>query len=270
MIKTNILISINVHEKIDYLINQINNIIEFVKLDFIIIINPNKFMYDEIKNHNFFKNKDNIIVNPNFIEKKRFHGSLLNGIYLNMEYALKKIMFDYFLILSSRNFFYNIIDENKILLFDSNNKKNEATLVNTTHPQWHWGDFLETKLSKYVIKNNLLFSNSAHEGLTFDYISCKKIYEFLETNYEIKNELFNWHNCVEEFAFQTICINVTGYYYYIGNGWETNNNIYQLPSINYVYKKERFSNINENKFINIIGILYFIFFIVNIYFLMIK
>jgi hypothetical protein len=210
-------------------------------------------------------------VNPNFIEKKRFHGSLLNGIYLNIEYALKKINFNYFLILSSRNFFYNIIDENKILLFDSNNKKEEGSLINTLNRnEWHWGDFLETKLSKYVIKNNLLFSRSAHEGLTFDYISCKKIYEFLETNYEIKNELFNWHNCVEEFAFQTICINVTGYYYYIGNGCDTNNNVEQLPSIKYVYKKERFSNINENKFINIIAILYFIFFIVNIYFLMIK
>ena len=86
-----------------------------------------------------------------------------------------------------------------------------------------------------------MFSKSAHEGLTFDYISCKAIISFLEDNKDIKTDIFNWDNCVEEFALQTICINITGYFYNIGvwTAGDDSNNIINLPKNKFVYKTNR-------------------------------
>ena len=230
-----IIFSINVHEKIHFLIKQIKNINEYVSLNHIIIINANKKMYNEISNCQFIKSKPNIVLNENFLNKKRFHGSLTKGIYLNMNYAINNYNFKYFIILSSRNMFYNN------LTCKNYNELPKIINGNMNVKNWHWPSFLKTKLSKYIIKNKLLFSKGAHEGLTFDYIGCKDIINFLNSNNDIKIELFNWNHCVEEFALQTICINLTGYYYQIGNGVNTtqNKNIKNLPKNKFVYKTIR-------------------------------
>ena len=171
-------------------------------------------MYNEISNCEFIKSKDNIVLNKIYLEKKRFHGSLTEGIYLNMKFAMDNYQFKYFIILSSRNMFYNkLTNENYNSLVKINSGKTYEQLdVNS----WHWWSFLETELSKYIINKNLLFSNEMHEGLTFDYISCKNIISFLNNQNNIRTNLFNWDFCIEEFALQTICINLTGYYYQIG------------------------------------------------------
>ncbi len=232
-----IIFSINVHINVEFLIRQIKNIDEFVSLNYIIIINPNKYMYNEILKCEFITSKNYIILN-NSLEKKRHHGSLTQGIYLNLKNVINKYEFKYFVILSSRNLFYNKL-----------NKENYNSLVKNTRvysykqlplSEWQWSNFLDTELTKYIIKNNLLFSRSAHEGLTFDYISCLKIIEFLDNNDNIKNNIFNWNRSIEEFALQTICINVTGCYYLIGQ-WCPHNkcdfkNIKNLPKNKYVYK----------------------------------
>lgn len=248
-----IIFSINVHEKKDFLIKQIKNIDEYVSLNYIIVINSNEYMYNEISNCQFIKSKDNIVINKNYLEKKRFHGSLTKGIFLNMQYAINNYEFKYFIILSSRNMFYNkLTNENyNSLVKISSGITYEKMNVNS----WHWPSFLKTELSKYIINKNLMFSRNMHEGLTFDYISCKNIISFLNNNNDIRTNLFNWNNCVEEFALQTICINLTGYYYNIGIWpfWEDNGaafglfppdgdyskNIKIFPKNNFVYKTKR-------------------------------
>ena len=241
MIETDIIFSINVHEKKDFLIKQIKNIDDYVSLNYIIVINANEYMYNEISNCEFIKSKDNIVLNPNYLEKKRFHGSLTEGIYLNMKFAMDNYQFKYFIILSSRNMFYNnLTSENyNSLPKISSGKTYKELNVNS----WHWRWFLRTKLSKYIIKNKLLFSNEMHEGLTFDYLSCKNIISFLNNNNHIRTNLFNWDGCVEEFALQTICINLSGYYYIIGNwadhGQDDYENIKNLPKNKFVYKTTR-------------------------------
>jgi len=55
MKEVDIVISINVHEKIDFLIKQLQNIDEYVHYDYIVIINPNKYMYNEITNNEYIK-----------------------------------------------------------------------------------------------------------------------------------------------------------------------------------------------------------------------
>ena len=239
MIKTDVIFSINVHEKKDFLIEQIQNIDDYVSLNYVIIINPNEYMYNEISNCEFIKSKDNIVLNKNYLEKKRFHGSLTRGIYLNMKYALNNFKFNYFIILSSRNMFYNKMtyENYNSLVKITDGKSYEEIDVN----KWIWNSLLKTKLSKYLINKKGLFRNGTHEGLTFDFISCKNIISFLDNNEDIKTNLFNWNNQIEEFALQTICLNLTGYHYEIGNGVKITNpkDIENLPKNKFVYKTLR-------------------------------
>ena len=51
----------------------------------------------------------------------------------------------------------------------------------------------------------------------------KKIVNFLNTYVLIKNDLFDFDSCVEEFALQSICINLGNNYYHIGNSSQTDN-----------------------------------------------
>ena len=231
-----IIFSINVHEKKNFLIKQIKNITDYVSVNHIIIINANEYMYNEILNCPIIKSKDNIVLNEDFLDKERYHGSLTKGIYLNMKYAINNYEFKYFIILSSRNMFYNKLtyENYNSLVKISNGQTYQQIDVKT----WHWPSFLKTNLSKYIIKNKLLFSREFHEGLTFNYMSCKEIINFLNSNNDISFNLFNWENCVEEFALQTICINLTGYYYHIGNWgyFYIPTDIQNLPKNRFVYK----------------------------------
>lgn len=246
MIDTDIVFSINVHNNKDFLIKQIKNISDFVSLNYIVIINANNYMYNEILNCPFIKSNNNIVLNNDYLDKKRFHGSLTKGIYLNMKYAMKNYNFKYFVILSSRNLFYNRITTNDldnlpyIQTYGWGRKDSVGVkFCNLDTSIWHWHSFIQTKLGEYIIANDLLFSSSAHEGLTFNYLSCEKLIFFLDNNDTIKENLFNWNHCVEEFALQTICINLIGNYFYIGNGVSTHYDSSKLPKNKYVYKTIR-------------------------------
>ena len=232
-----LIISINIHEKVNFLFKQLDNIALFVKLNYIIILNCNTFMYNKLIHNDKIKNDyTSVIINKDYFNKRRFHGSLTKGIYSNMLYALENYQFEYFIVLSSRNMFYNELNNNNYKLIDKVCGFEYHTI---NKKKWHWPSFLKTKLSKYIIDKKKLFSAVAHEGLTFDYKGCEIIKEFLENNIEIRDELFNWNSCVEEFALQTICCNNIKYYY-IGTGSQTNyNNIINLSKVRFVCKTIR-------------------------------
>ena len=258
MIDTDIIFSINVYADIDFLLSQIINIYKYVDVNYIIILNANEYMYHKLKTNKIIRQMNFIQINPVYLNKRIFHGSLTKGIFSNMEFAMNNYNFKYFIILSSRNLFYNKLNKkaynkfNKISTCSNFNNINHNVRVeewyNINIKKWHWHSFIKTDLSNYIIKNKLLFSNSAHEGLTFDYLSCKKIISFLNKNNSIKKNLFDWNNCVEEFALQTICINLTGYYYYLGNGTRVHNNVNNLPKNQFVYKTPMYPNVKpENQ-----------------------
>lgn len=267
---TQINFSINVHEKMEFLIKQIKNINDFVSLDYIIILNANKLMYNKISNCKFINSQTNIILYPKYLDKRRWHGSLTEGIYNNMKYALNNYNFKYFIVLSSRNLFYNHLNNTEQIkalslrpaaeLGGGMTFKGGGGWAGTytqllerygEKPRWHWLDykdlkgrtrrrgFLKTKLSEYVKENNLNFAISPHEGLTFNYNSCLKIIEFLDNNPDIKTNLFKFCNCVEEFALQTICVNSGDYFCYIGNGSHTDIRKKKVLKERYVYKTLR-------------------------------
>jgi len=215
-INTDIIISINVHEKVTFLLQQIKNIQQYVS-DYIIILNCNNYMHNELKN---IKLPSNVIINNDIINKNRYTGKLTQGIYSNIKYAIEHFNFKYFIVLSSRNLFYNNLN------IDALNKTNKITSNineiikinrnNKNYNIWHWPIFLNTDLAKYYIKKGLDLHNSCHEGLVFHYHVCENILNFLEKNTHIKNNLFNFGHCVEEFALQTIStyeINIDNLHY---------------------------------------------------------
>lgn len=197
---TTIIISINVHEKVNFLLKQIENIQKYVLLDYYIILNCNDYMYNELKN---IELPSNVIINNDIINKERFTGTLTQGIYSNIIYAITHYNFNYFIILSSRNLFYNIL-----CLDNLDRLKIAPNIINDTlYNEWHWQTFFKTELGKYYIKNGYNLYGSCHEGLVFHYNICQNIFMFLEKNTHIKNDLFTFPFCVEEFALQTISIN---------------------------------------------------------------
>ena len=156
---------------------------------------------------------DNVFINNIILNKKTFHGSLCNGIYNNMIYAVSNFNFKYFIIASSRSMFGNNLN-----IKDLDRISKIKVEQNNDYTTWHWPSFLNTLLAKYYLNQNKKLYSSPHEGLVFNKICCLKIINFLETNIEIKNNLFNFKNCVEEFALQSIAINLDESFLYIGNG----------------------------------------------------
>lgn len=206
--KKKLIISINVHEKPEYLANQIANIKEFVLVDHEIILNCNHFMFEQVKKIT----NPRFIVNPEPFDKERFTGTLLKGMVFNLEYSIENYDFDYFLIMSSREFFHKKLESCSQI----HENKLDNTLINYNISGWHWPAFKNTKLLKYIFDKKQKFSWSAHEGLCFDKKSCLHIHNFLSNNVEIKEDLFNFRSCVEEFALQTICCNKFDFFY-VGN-----------------------------------------------------
>lgn len=205
-----IAISINVHEKPEYLLNQISNINQHVKLEKAIILNCNEYMYREMSSRAM---PSNVILNPDFFEKRRHHGSLTKGIVSNMRYMMKRYNFKYFLVMSSREFFYREL---------TNTRDIESNIVTTKYKDynkndWHWPTMKRTKLFRYIQDQGLYFSMSAHEGMCFNGSSCQYILNFLRKHPDIEEDINSFEECLEEMAIQTICCNFSEFYY-LGNG----------------------------------------------------
>ena len=200
-VDTTIIISINVHEKVSFLLKQIKNIQEYVLLNYYIILNCNEYMYNELKGTNL---PSNVLINKKYINKERFTGTITQGIYSNLECAIKNYNFKYFIVLSSRNLFYNILCDNNL---DRLKIAPNIIVPNGLYCDWHWNIFSKTQLGKYYIDRGINMYGSCHEGLVFNYVVCQHIFTFLETNTHIRNDLFKFPACVEEFALQTISMN---------------------------------------------------------------
>ena len=219
------IISINVHEKFNFLLKQLKNIQENVSCNYAIILNCNEYMFNECKNNTL---PENVYIHDKSLEKKRFHGSLTEGIYNNMNYALQYFTFDYFIIVSSRNLFENNLkleDLNKMVASDTiglNDMKEQESKSWKEDKEWGgWHSLPNTLLAKYYLSKNENLYHSAIEGIVFTANCCKKIIDFLENNQEIKFDLFNFEAQVEEFALQTIAANIGEKFYNIGNGCYT-------------------------------------------------
>ena len=209
MERTEVVVSINVHEKPDYLMGQLANIRENLRMSHRVLISANEEMQIRLEGLNGF------ILNPTPINKRRHHGSITQGIVSNMRIANERLEFDWFLVMSSREFFYRPLDRARQI----RERRHESRSKNYERSSWHWGRFRETKLHSYLRERGLFLSDSPHEGMCFDSRGVNQILGFLDSHEDIKTDIFQFEHCVEEFALQSICCNF-GDYYYLGNGTE--------------------------------------------------
>jgi hypothetical protein len=122
-----------------------------------------------------------------------------------MRFANKLCIFNFFIILSSRTFFYNNleVDNLNIKLFSETDN-----LIGDPPPDnWHWPILKETLLAKYYLNKKYKLYESEHEGLCLSYNVTQNILHFLANNLNIEFDLIKFPYCVEEFALQTIASN---------------------------------------------------------------
>jgi hypothetical protein len=212
------IISINVHEKFNFLLKQLKNIQENVFCNYAVILNCNDFMFEEC-NSRRSELAENIYIHEKPLNKRLAHGTLAEGIYNNMCYATHHFAFDFFIVASSRNMFTNELTMNDL---NSIKAGKPHTLDNRSWEEkkddWIWGTLGNSMLGKYYLERNQNLHGCAHEGLIFTENGCKKIIQFLKNNPEIKEDTFRYESNMEEFALQTISINSGEPIYYIGNG----------------------------------------------------
>ena len=224
-----VVVSINIYKSVKTLQYQLKTIKEHLNVKYVVIINCNKYMRD-ILVLSKMKLEKNIYLNPEILEKKRYHGSLTQGIVSNMNYAMKNFDFKYFLVMSGRTIFYRPINIEKFDGYFKNNKWSsfEEMEADRRGPfpfmDWKWPSFKQTKLAKYYMDNNYKLATQVHEGVCFSCNVTKNIIRFLENNLEITKDLYDFNDCVEEFSLNTISTNECDIenleygYIYIGNG----------------------------------------------------
>lgn len=206
-----IVISINVYQNQSFLLYQLENIRDHVQSPYRVILNCNDAMFNELQDL-----PENVVKNPEVINKRRFHGSLLHGIYSNMIYALDHYTFDYFIVLSSRTIFYNKVNVSALDMAAQHICATDKYHVCAKDfSTWQWPTLVKTLLVKWVLTNGRYLRKSAHEGLCFRQDVIRKIHQFLSDNPVITQDLIVYPGCVEEFALQTIA---EGDYLYLGHG----------------------------------------------------
>lgn len=224
-----LLICVNVYCSFATLQLQLETIQKFVKsMPYVVILSCNQFMFDLLQT----KTKElpkNVLINPEIINKHRHHGSVFRGIVSNMLYAFQqKISFEFCVILSGRTIFYRELSAD-YLRGTQKKWRSMAEMVEArkhvfTSTGWYWGDFCQTELGKYYLTNGFLLQGGAHEGLSFSFNVCKNIILFLYRHHNMRVDLFNFPQVMEEFALHTIALNEVDEanmefgFTYIGNG----------------------------------------------------
>ena len=205
-----IIVSINVHEKPQFLMKQIENIATHIKCKFIIILNCNDYMNTALQSL-----PPNVVVNPEIINKKWGTGSIVQGIYSNLCYANKNYTYDFFLILSSRNLFFRPLQ-----IADIVEKQQHTDIALLTFPRWyHWPKVRKSALAKHYMEKGKSLYRTAHEGLVFPHHVCITIEKFMKAHPSIKNDTFIYPAVLEEFTLQNIAIHEsTNPFVIIGRG----------------------------------------------------
>ena len=225
MINVDLVVSINVFQMPDFLDKQLASLTSYVLSPYIVILNCNDYMFQALKDRAL---PSNVYINPEIIHKDRFHGSLTKGIVSNMIYVNDLIKYKYCIILSARIFVYRPITVTYLDTFQKKwttvNQMLETQKGAFPDMNWHWPKFRKTLLAKHYLNNGFRLYCEAHEGLVFSYNVAQNILIFLNTNPIIRDDIFTFNFCIEEFALQTIAhnevdpTNLEYGFMYIGNG----------------------------------------------------
>jgi hypothetical protein len=203
------IISINVYKCVETLKLQLQNIKKHVHEPYAVILNCDESFFKALQG---VRLEGNVRLNPERITKRRLHGSLMKGIVSNLNYALERFHFNFFIVLSGRTLFYKDLNKTKIQIV------HRRRIGPPPIDEWHWNTFKTTKLARHYFSKGHTLHSSAHEGLVFVWPVCLAVARFLNQHKDIQEELNNFAWCVEEFALQTIAVNESFGFSYIGNG----------------------------------------------------
>lgn len=210
-IKMTLLISINVYKLPDFIENQIRNISEHVNCSHTILLNCNESMYAELKQRQL---PDNVIINPDIINKTWMTGSVVQGIVSNMNYAINRIPFKFFIVLSARTIFYKKMGLSELIECTSTKgSKGEFLDMN-----WHWPLFRKTMLMNHYLNLGYTLHAAEHEGICFEHDTVQQITRFLNEHTSIALDLYSFKHCVEEFALPSLACNEGSGFFTIGHG----------------------------------------------------
>ena len=180
-----------------------------------------------------------VTVHPQPLNKRRFHGSLLQGIMRNLSYGARRWDFDAFLVLSSRSWFRRplIWDDLRasrtttvpggarratFRFVEAADGRQAPAFVDVSSSSLglelaptstgkvalqggsEWGALLRTKLAAKLTPGTIL--QSPHEGLLLERAACEKALSMLEVEREgeLGEDLYRTEGAVEEMALQTI------------------------------------------------------------------
>lgn len=209
--KPRFIISINLHDDA-YFEDQLENIKNHLKFDYKIILNCNNKMYDLLKN----KKYENVLINPKTIEKKRFHGSLFQGIFENLKFVESITEYDYFLVLSARSFFFKKLDSETINSFYDHAKCYGSFNIDyypKTEQDWKewppkmWENHINSDFYSFLQKNKFNFQKGMHEGLLLTKKNGEDIISFFDKNEDLYKSVINTFNPMEEVVIQSLLFN---------------------------------------------------------------
>lgn len=158
-----------------------------------------------------------LTVNPTALLKKRFHGSLLEGIISSMQLAIG-LGASHVVSLGSRFFLKSAFDPERMVGIRSpfparlvSRSLNKGTGKLVSPSDWHWPKFFRTDLARAL---NYTLVGGKHEGLVLPRATCLALLDFMGRNMRIMHKLFETDACVEEFALHSIAYRLCGDFSY--------------------------------------------------------
>mmetsp|Transcript_23303 Transcript_23303/g.66295 ORF Transcript_23303/g.66295 Transcript_23303/m.66295 type:complete len:342 (-) Transcript_23303:12-1037(-) len=232
-LRNGILVAVNVHEKPDVLMLQLANINAGLNNSFRphVALSCNAMMHRNLSRAVLPPYAE---LNPEVIEKQRFHGTLLQGIVSNLRFLAARHHFSHALVLSSRSRI-----EQEITLDDVQNSIDTCSRffrerchdtrvchMSKCHSTYArnaklWEGFNHTLLAQHVSNNtghNPQLLGAPHESLLLESGTVRKILRFLDEHPEIEQDLYERRQAVEEFALHTLAAFVGGGFGYMGAG----------------------------------------------------
>jgi hypothetical protein len=234
--KVLLLIVINVHEYPAFIEHQLDHVAAHVPDDHRIVLNCNAAMYDALEHRPAFLRRGKALRHPVCMEKRTFHGSLLQGIVRNIDLALRRYDFESLLVLSSRSWFRRPITLEEVRIaraqlpfgvdevmfrfvegdgychvaddLDPERPRDDEELrgaaAQTQPPaSFDWHLIKRTLLATEVLQEQgHPLVSGPHEGLLLSYDACMCAVSALDG--DVGKELFSLQAPVEEFALQSL------------------------------------------------------------------
>ena len=215
--RVSLVVLINVHELPSFVLLQLKHIRDNLRnIPHRIILNCNREMLVELRNTPACE-----LCHPTPIEKRRHHGSLLEGIMANVELAMRRWDLEHVLILSSRSWFRRPLSPDDIEAGYASQSVPLGTrcadLQYDKRTGLRWMDsepevlltgvdifqpYRETKLAINLLTAGCALLHGPHEGLVLEQAACIRALEAFAG--DVGRDLYSTEAAVEEFALQSL------------------------------------------------------------------